>query len=809
MKMEIKERYLNAKRALFDKVFGAKLNPEQCKAVFCARGPLLVLAGAGSGKTTVLVNRISYLIKYGNAYHDEECPEWISEEAVRALEEAASLSPEELEEVLLQFISDPTPPWSVLAITFTNKAAGEIRDRLRTSFEDPQIAASIWAGTFHSVCMRILRKFGERVGLRDGFSIYDTDDKKRMISDCMKALNIDEKSLAPRAVCDMISREKDNLRGPDEMDISGDPRSRKVVEIYRYYEKKMREHNAVDFDDIIKKTVELLRADTEVREYYQKKFRYVLVDEYQDTNPAQFVLTALLSDGHRNIMVVGDDDQSIYKFRGATIENILNFDKTYPDATVIKLEQNYRSTSNILDAANGVISRNFDRHKKSLWSAKGQGDTISFHTAETADDEGRYILDKISRATKTEGRKYSDFAVLYRLNALGRALQTVFSKSGIPYRVIGDMRFYDRKEVKDMVSYLTVATSTDDNLRLKRIINEPKRKIGNASVEAIEKIAEHEGLSMFTVMERAEEYTPLLKLAPRLLAFTELINGVRKDKKLPSEMLSALYAESGYQQMLIEEGFEGRGKQENIAELINGAVEYEQRCIAEEIEPTAQGFLEEISLITDVDKYDEDADAVVLMTIHAAKGLEFPCVFIAGMEEGIFPSQQNFGEPSELSEERRLCYVAITRAKEKLYITSSGQRMMYGKTTQNRPSRFVSEIPRGLIEVEKSRAVPPRVSELSYRRSGESYQQNRNFSELRREVSLGGVSATPKRGAEKYGISKFESGTRVEHATFGEGVIISARDMGGDVLYEVIFDNPAVGKKKLMATYAKLRKINS
>jgi len=806
--MDIRERYLAAKRALFDKVFGARLNPEQCKAVFCAHGPLLVLAGAGSGKTTVLVNRISYLIKYGNAYYDDSVPEWISEEAVRALEAAMELESEELSEVLLQFITEPTPPWSVLAITFTNKAAGEIRDRLAKSFEDPDIPASIWAGTFHSVCMRILRKFGERVGLRDGFSIYDTDDKKRMVLDCMKAMNIDEKSLAPKVVCDIISREKDNLRGPEDMDLSSDPRSRKVYEIFRYYEKKMHEHNAVDFDDIIKKTVELLREDSEVREYYQRKFRYVLVDEYQDTNHAQFVLTALLSDGQRNIMVVGDDDQSIYKFRGATIENILNFDKTYPDATVIKLEQNYRSSSNILDAANGVISRNFDRHKKNLWSARGKGEKIVFHMAESADDEGRYILDKISRAVKTEGKKYSDFAVLYRLNALGRSLQTVFSKSGIPYRVIGDMRFYDRKEVKDMVSYLTVAVSPDDNLRLKRIINEPKRKIGGASVEAIERIAEVEGLSMFTVMERAEEYTPLLKLAPRLSGFVELINRARREKMLPSEMLTLLYKESGYEQMLIDEGFEGKGAIENIGELINGAVEYEQRCAAEEIEPTASGFLEEISLITDVDKYDESADAVVLMTIHAAKGLEFPTVFLAGMEEGIFPSQQNFGEPSELSEERRLCYVAITRAKESLVITSSSQRMMYGKTTYNRPSRFVSEIPRELIFEEKNRQIPPKSEDYSYRkRSFDGYPQNENFSELRRKVNLGAPTLDGKRGAEKYGIKKLDVGARVSHATFGEGTILSSKDMGGDVLYEVIFDNPAIGRKKLMATFAKLKKL--
>ena len=804
--MDIRERYLKAKRALFDKAFGARLNPEQCRAVFCAHGPLLVLAGAGSGKTTVLVNRISYLIKYGNAYHDDSVPEWITEEGVSALELAIECTPEEIEEdILPQFISDPTPPWQVLAITFTNKAAGEIRDRLAKSFSDESISSSIWAGTFHSVCMRILRKYAERVGLKDGFSIYDTDDKKRMISDCMKAMNIDEKSLPPRSVADMISREKDKLHGPDDVELDGDPRCRKVVEIYRYYQKKMHEHNAVDFDDIIMKTVELLNEDSEVRDYYQRKFRYVLVDEYQDTNYAQFQLTRLLSGGYENIMVVGDDDQSIYKFRGATIENILNFDKTYPDATVIKLEQNYRSTSNILDAANGVIDHNADRHKKSLWSAKERGELISMHTADNADDEGRYILDKISHGVKVGGRQYSDYAVLYRTNALGRSLQTVFSKSGIPYRVIGDMRFYDRKEVKDMVSYLTVVTTPDDNLRLKRIINEPKRKIGSVAVDAIERIAEVEGLSMFTVMERASEYTALLKYAERLTAFTGMINSVREEKRLPSEILTELYERSGYRNMLIEEGFEGRGKQENIAELINGAAEYEQRCLNEETEPTSQGFLEEIALITDIDKYDESADAVVLMTIHAAKGLEFPVVFIAGMEEGIFPSQQNFGEPSELSEERRLAYVAITRAKEKLYITSTATRFMYGKTTVNKLSRFAAEIPRSLIDEEMPRKEPPRVNEFYRRQRQEPFFESSDLSELRRRADIGSPKPTPRKGAEKYGIVRLAEGTRVEHASFGRGVILSARDLGGDVLYEVEFET--VGKKKLMATFAKLKKL--
>ncbi|MBO5906716.1 MAG: UvrD-helicase domain-containing protein [Clostridia bacterium] len=803
----LEDKYLNAKQNLFDKVYGERLNPEQRRAVFTTRGPLLVLAGAGSGKTTVLVNRIAYLIKYGDAYFSDFVPDGITPEAVRALETAESFSREEISEILPQFITASTPPWRVLAITFTNKAAGEIKDRLLSTFDDKDIASSVWAGTFHSVCMRILRKHGELVGLREGFSIYDTDDKKRMISDIIKSLGYDEKTLAPRAVADAISRAKDELKGPDEMDVGYDPRGKKIIEIYRYYEKRMKEHNAVDFDDIIMKCVELLEANKGVRDYYQEKFMHVLVDEYQDTNYAQFVLTKILSDKHENIMVVGDDDQSIYRFRGATIENILNFDKTYPSATVIKLEQNYRSTSNILDAANAVISHNTDRHAKSLWCSAGSGEKITLRAAENAEGEGRYILDKISTGVRLGGKKYSDFAVLYRTNALGRALQTTFAKSGIPYKVIGDMRFYDRKEIKDMVAYLTVITTPSDNLRLKRIMNEPKRKIGSATAAAIEEIAQHEGLSMFAVMERSESYTALLKSSDKLTAFTSMINKIKEEKTLPSEILTEVFEASGYKASLVSEGFEGQGKIENVTELINGAAEYEKRCLDEDIEPTAMGFLEEISLISDVDRYDETADAVVLMTIHAAKGLEFPVVFIAGMEDGIFPSQQNIGEPSEMSEERRLAYVAITRAKEKLYITYAKERMMYGKTAYNKLSRFAKdEIPESLIDEDKPRMAPPRMTGAPDRPWQRERASGYNLSEMRRDVNIS-QRPTPqkKQGASGYGVEKFAPGTRISHAMFGEGVIASARDMGGDVLYEVNFDK--AGTKKLMATFAKLKKI--
>ncbi len=806
----MKNRYLSAKRALFDKVYGSFLNPEQCRAVFTVKGPLLVLAGAGSGKTTVLVNRISYIIKYGNAYFSESVPDTLCEDDVLAFENALKLSADEISEILPEFIVEPCPPWSVLAITFTNKAANEIKERLVKTFNDEEMAKAIWAGTFHSICMRILRKFGDRVGLREGFSIYDTDDKKRLVTMCMKELDIDEKRLSPKVVCSKISEAKDTLKYPDDMEDSRDPRARDIREIYKLYQKRLSEYNAVDFDDIIMKAVELLQEERDVREYYQNKFKYVLVDEYQDTNYAQFVLTKILSDGHRNIMVVGDDDQSIYKFRGATIENILNFDKTYEDATVVKLEQNYRSTGNILAAANAVISNNGDRHDKKLWCDKGDGAKIVLREVEDQNTEGRYIIDRITKSIREDGRNYSDFAILYRVNALGRSLQTTFAKSGVPYRVLGDMGFYDRKEIKDIFAYLSVFYSAEDNLRLKRIINEPKRKIGQATVDTIEQLASLMGTSMYNVIKNAEEYSVLAKNLDKLREFADIFEGIR-ETKLPSVAIEQLFTRSGYRDMLVAEGFEGETKIENVEEFISAAVEYEKRCEESETEPTMSGFLEEISLISDVDKYDANADAVVLMTVHSAKGLEFPVVFLAGMEDGIFPSIQNIGEPSEMSEERRLAYVAITRAKDKLFITHAKSRLMYGKSTYNMLSRFIKqEVPPHLIEFDRPRPAPPRM-QPGQRPMQPRYQETERsyFREFNRPVDIGNSSkpkpSVGKSGAAQYGIERYSAGQRVRHAMFGEGSILSSRDMGGDVLYEVKFDSGET--KKLMATFARLEKI--
>ncbi len=794
MNDKLKERYLAAKRALFRRFYEARLNPEQTEAVLTARGPLLILAGAGSGKTTVLVNRICHIIKYGTAYESDFMPAGISEEDVRSLEEAVSLSPAEIEEILPSFIHAPCPPWAMLAITFTNKAANEIKERLSSALGDEDISKEIWAGTFHSICVRILRRYGERVGLSPDFSIYDTTDKKRLISDTMKELNIDEKILPIRSVMSAISAEKDHLRTPLEMTVGKDLRQKHIQRIYTAYQAHLEKNNAVDFDDIIMKTVKLFEDNADVAEYYQNKFSYVCVDEYQDTNPAQFRLTYLLSAKARNIMVVGDDDQSIYKFRGATIENILSFDSTYPDAKVIKLEQNYRSTKNILEAANAVISHNTARHDKSLWCAKEDGERITVHECENGDGECHYIIDTVLHRKVHEKRRYSDFAVLYRVNEISRYLETALAKSGIPYRLLGGMRFYDRKEIKDIMSYLYVIQNPSDSQRLRRVINEPKRGIGEKTVETVAAVAEECGLSMLDVMHFPDECEPLKRSAEKLKAFAAIIDGLRADAKLlkPSLLIPAVMEKTGYLAMLRAGGEAMKGDIANLEELVSAAVEYEAKAE----DATLGGFLEEAALVSDVDKYEEDADAMVLMTIHSAKGLEFPIVFLAGAEEGIFPGMQSIQNPEEMAEERRLAYVAITRAKEKLYITHARERLLYGSTQYHRLSRFVGEeIPPHLKESERKAAPKP----SPYARPVQ--KQAVLESEFTRRPTV----ATASRPAPKGAPSLYAVGTRVRHSTFGDGEIAAVRPMGGDILYEVRFDSGEV--KKLMATYAKLQKI--
>lgn len=797
-------RYLAAKRRLFEKVVGEHLNDRQTQAVLTTEGPLLVLAGAGSGKTTVLVRRIAHIIKYGDGYSCDYVPKSITEEKVKALEEALALPCKEIEEQILpEFISRPCPPWAMLAITFTNKAAKEIRERLALAFEDEDVCEQIWAGTFHSVCLRILRKFAKEAGFDAVFTIYDTDDKRMLLTDIMRTLKINEKMLPIKSVAAEISHFKDNLLLPEEVDTQTS-RQDDVRKIYTEYQKRLKQYNALDFDDIIFHTVRLLQNCEQARKWCQEKFRYVSVDEYQDTNPAQFRLSELLSGGRRNIMVVGDDDQSIYRFRGATVENILSFDRVYEDCTVIKLEQNYRSTKHILDAANAVIAHNKDRHSKRLWSAKGEGERLSLFTCENQYAEARYITDTIVDCVVRQGRRYRDFAVLYRLNEMGRSLESGFARSGIPYRVLGTQRFYDRKEIKDMIAYLCVLQNRADDGRLKRIINEPKRKLGSAAVEAAELIAAQTGQSIFEVVRCAKEYPALARCADAMQQFAALIDSFDTENSPPSRLLADLFERSGYKAALEAEGEVAKVRIDSVGEFISAALEYEEKTE----DPSLQEFLEEIELVADVDKYDENADAVVLMTIHSAKGLEFPVVFLPGMEEGIFPGTKAYSDPTELGEERRLAYVALTRAKEKIYITHTTERMLYGRTTAPRLSRFVAdEIPENLLAEKKPpmRFAPPTTVYGSAHTARRPAESNRTYVSPMAAPALSRSAPGTRTKENGYGIEKFSVGTAVRHSAFGDGRILSVKDLGGDILYEVAFDDGTT--KKLMATFAKLQKI--
>lgn len=792
------DRYLKAKRALFEKAY-SELNAEQRKAVFTVDGPLLILAGAGSGKTTVLVKRIAFIIKYGNAYTSEYVPFDIAEPDVARLESAINLTKEEIIPLLNQFAQNPCAPWRMLAITFTNKAAGEIRSRINAQLGESDIANEIWSGTFHSICLRILRVHADKIGYHTGFSIYDQDDSKKAITTCMKDLDIDVKMLPVKSVQNTISRAKDKMITPEAFyaEVGNDYRLKQIGRIYEAYQNKLKTSNALDFDDIIMQTVILLRKFPEVREYYQNRFRYVCVDEYQDTNEAQFALTALLSGGHGNIMVVGDDDQSIYRFRGATIENILNFDKTFPNAKIIRLEQNYRSTQNILDAANAVIRNNTGRKGKTLWTNAGEGEKIHLKKVFDHNEEARYISDKIQKMV-SDGKEYRDFALLYRNNAQSSTIERTFAKSGIPYRIIGGVRFADRKEIKDIVAYLQLIQNHNDDERLVRIINEPKRKIGDKTLEGVRAIALEEGCSMFKIIENADKYLALSKSADKLLEFAALINYLTSliNETSLEAFINQVMDKSGYRQMLINAGEVERDRLENLEEFLTGAIEYESKYVDDgSYTNVLEGFMEETSLVADVDRYDESADAVVLMTAHSAKGLEFPYVFLPGMEEGLFPSMQSITATSaEVEEERRLCYVAITRAKKELFIVHTNQRMLYGRTQFNPESRFLKEIPSELIQKEKSPYDKPQKSVYSY---GES--SNRPVYDTLT------INAIPKKPVQAQTSVILEPGDRVFHATFGEGDLISVKKMGADWLYEVVFDK--VGTKKLMATYAKLKKI--
>ena len=816
--MNFNEKFLTLKRALFDKCY-ASLNPMQREAVYTVNDPLLVLAGAGSGKTTVLVKRVVFLIKYGNAYYTDYVPPFADQSYLDEME--AALRDSDItaaEDMLPDFAYNACPPYRILAITFTNKAANEIKDRLVTALGNEDAAKDIWAGTFHSICMRILRVTCEKIGYKRDFSIYDTDDQKKAVSAAMKRCMVDEKQFPIKSVITAISHAKDRLLTPEKyaMEVGGDFRLSKIAKVYAEYQKALRDSNVMDFDDIIMNTVKLLRTDSEILNYYQKKFKYVCVDEYQDTNEAQFVLTSLLAGGFRNLMVVGDDDQSIYKFRGATIGNILNFDKVYKDAKVIKLEQNYRSTGTILDAANAVIANNSGRKGKNLWTDGARGEKLRIRKLADQNLEAKDIVDIVYNAVARQGRSYRDFAVLFRTNAQSNSIERAFAKSAVPYRMLGGVRFSDRKEIRDAVAYLQLIANHADRERLLRIINEPKRKIGDRTIEAISLIATEQDCSMFEIIENASKYTALSRSAVILEDFAALINKLTVMSTYLSlpDLFDAVLAESGYRAMIEAAGEEEKDRLDNLDEFKSSIQEYVSRTE----NPTLTGFLEENALVADVDRYDDTADAVVLMTIHSAKGLEFPIVIIPGFEDGIFPGMQTIvGGEDDMEEERRLAYVALTRAKEQIYILHTKSRLLYGQTQYNPVSRFVTEIPERFVireEEDGGSFFSQRVTGgfnsgafYSGQRSQSGYGgygSKRSYSSTAPSNNVQTKPSEPVFKPRSTGKEIFAPGDRVVHTAFGEGEVLSVRPMGADTLYEVMFDK--VGTKKLMATYAKLRR---
>ena len=796
---KLREAYLSAKRALFDQYYES-LNERQREAVYQVNGPLLVLAGAGSGKTTVLVTRLAHIIRYGDAYRADLVPTNVTEEAVEAIRSAASLPHEELGEYLTRFAVNPPAPWQVMAITFTNKAAREIKNRIAAVFgEDSEEVSEIRAGTFHSVCVQILRRYGNQIGYDRSFTICDSDDSKKQITICMKQLGIDDKLLPVKTVQNAISRAKDRLVGPEEYaaKAGGDVKYRQIAEVYRLYAEKLKSQNLLDFDDIIMQTVRLMTECEDVRLLLQNRYRYILVDEYQDTNGAQLELTLLLSAKYRNIMVVGDDDQSIYKFRGAVIENILNFDKNYENTAVIRLEENYRSTKTILDAANSVISHNEGRLGKTLWTAGEEGEKILVKYLGNQNDEARYIAETVSRGVQNGGT-YRDYAVLYRMNSQSRSIEQAFAKAGIPYRMLGGMRFFERMEVKDLIAYLALINNPNDDLRLRRIINTPRRGIGDKSVQIAEALAYEEGCPLLEFLRRVKRYSAISSAtANQMVNFVYMMDRFREAaaSMSVSALIEFVAEESGYNKMLSEmtDLNERDERMNNIGELVAAARSYEDQAE----EPTLVEFLEDVALVSDVDKYDETADAVVMMTVHSAKGLEFPEVFLPGMEENIFPSFQTLLNPEEIEEERRLAYVALTRAKKRVVVTHVRDRMLGGRTGANPISRFIEEIPEGLCEMEEEL---PDDAELRQLRQRPAKMKPVNYF-----VNETSKPSPALEKPKKISGETFAPGDTVRHVTFGVGVVLTARPMGGDTLYEIAFDK--VGTKKLMATYARLTRL--
>ncbi|HCI68564.1 MAG TPA: ATP-dependent DNA helicase PcrA [Oscillibacter sp.] len=815
---DLERRFIQARHDAIATEY-SNLNPCQRQGVLATEGPLLLLAGAGSGKTTVLIHRVANLLRFGRGSDTDEIPIPITEDEVQFLEQYAA-APDAAQRPLMEYLCavEPARPWEVLAITFTNKAANELKERLGRMLGE-EVAADVWASTFHSACVRILRRDIDRLGFDRSFTIYDSDDSKRVIKDIIKELELEEKSFPPREVQTIISRAKNDMQTPEDFAEQGkainDWRKIRMGKVYSLYNKKLRDANALDFDDLLWHTVRLLETAGDVREYYQRKFRYILIDEYQDTNALQYRLAALLTNQAKNICVVGDDDQSIYRFRGADITNILSFERQFKGARVIRLEQNYRSTQNILDAANAVIRHNQGRKGKTLWTENGRGELVTVKTTYNESDEANFVLGQIMMYYR-RGGNWGDCAVLYRTNAQSNAMEYACKRNGVPYKIYGGLKFFDRAEVKDMLAYLCVINNPTDDLRLRRIINVPARKIGAATVDKAQLIAARYGLTLYDVLCRAEEFPELKSSAAKLKPFTDMIEEMRR--RLPDCPLPEFYdyvcERSGYAPALREkDDVESRGRLENVQELKSSILTYLEN--AEGTEPSLSGFLDEIALYTDLDSRADGDNCVTMMTMHAAKGLEFPQVFVVGMEEGLFPGNRAMGDGAEMEEERRLCYVAMTRAREKLTLTNARQRTLYGRTTPCMPSRFLNEIPEENMEwlskpQPRSESWEERDSDYGdhgYGSYGGYGQRSAAPVVPRREPAepkagalrsaAGASKAAPKAAAPRMQI---QAGETVEHDAFGRGLVLSVRAMGGDALVEVAFDS--VGTKKLMLKMA-------
>ena len=791
-------KYAAVRRAVIEQRF-ANLNEKQREAVFATEGPLLILAGAGSGKTTVLINRIINILRFGQGLTSEYAPEGATDADLLFLTEyLTDPKPENRAHAEQLCAMHPAKPWEVIAITFTKKSARELRERLTAALDDEEAASAVWAHTFHTACLRILRRHGDLLGFETAFTIYDEDDKKRVITNVLRQLNLDPKTYDPRTVISMISRAKDKLMTPGQFrsDAAGDYFREKVADVYKLYEKEMRKACALDFDDIIMKTVLLLQNNPEVLEYYQRKFRYVLVDEYQDTNYAQYVLTSLLAGYYENICVVGDDDQSIYKFRGATITNILEFEKQFKNAKTIRLEQNYRSTGNILNAANEVIRNNVGRKGKELWTDHGEGSKIKLHRSDSQEGEAAYIADTIREGVQ-QGRRWGDFAVLYRNNVLSDNIAAAFIRANIPYRVYKGRDFFSRAEIRDMFAYLWVLENPADELRLRRIINVPARKIGDKSVDTAAQLALENGMLLYDVVRNASQFPALSRGASAMEAFGTMMENLRRQRAFLSlsELYDELLDKSGYRAALeAKGGAEEQSRIEHIEELKSYIVNYEN----DHEQSSLSGFLEEMALYTDADQTGEDEDAVLMMTMHSAKGREFPGVFLAGMEDGLFPGFRAMEREEDMEEERRLCYVAVTRAREQLYLTCAERRMLYGRTQYAPPSRFIDEMPRELLD--------SNIGEARMFQQATQPDPELPRTQVRKARYVSAAAATPSFAASPAGraqsapLPDFTAGCRVRHKAFGDGMVVSVKPMGGDALLEIAFDQK--GTKRLMAKSA-------